>query len=247
MATYKSGSANLKSGSAIVVGNGTEWNVYTSAGQLFKLESEATFYEIGAVNSATNISLTARYTNAAYQTTRLNEHVATTNVGSKVYSGNLLYTPAIQNTVVINASYDYYTDDGAGNLTATSGGSGVIDYDTGVFTIIQNATHNASLDVTASYKSGDEMNGMQYNIFTDYTTYYNIPEMSTGDRNFQHIFTRAVRKIDSSIANASVVSIKSSQDMEVTASAYGLILKSPDGTRWRLNVTNTGTVNATTV
>ena len=88
---------------------------------------------------------------------------------------------------------------------------------------------------------------MSYQIVTDYTPNYNFPEMSTVDLNFQHIFTKSIRMVDEKLYNASVNSLAASQDIEVTASNYGLILKSPDGNRWRVTVSNTGTLLTATI
>lgn len=41
--------------------------------------------------------------------------------------------------------------------------------------------------------------------------------------------------------------IVSSADIEVTGSANGLILESPNGTRWRVQVTNAGALTITSI
>lgn len=46
-----------------------------------------------------------------------------------------------------------------------------------------------------------------------------------------------------SITNGSAATF--SRDVEVTDLNYGIVLKSPDGSRWRLSVGNTGTITAT--
>jgi len=247
MASYKTGSVTIDNGSSKVVGNNTEFNTYVSTGNLFKLNQDSAFYEVAAVQSATRLILSSRYYNSDYQTARTNEHIATTNVGTTIYSGTLAHTPVIQNYVTINASYEVYHDDGAGNLTGTPTGSGTVDYDTGSWSINMAATHNASINVTASYYSGDTLSNMSYQIVTDYTPNYSFPEMSVSDLNFQHIFTKSIRMVDEKLYNANVNAITASQDIEVLASNYGLILKSPDGNRWRITVSNTGTLLTATI
>ena len=160
MAIYKSGSVTVYVGSTTVRGNGTVFNTYVSAGDLFKLTSESAFYDVAAVNSATNLSLTGAYANSNY---------------------------------------------GAGATLAA----------------------------------------MPYQIVTDFTTNYNLPEISVSDTNFQYIYTKTVRKIDSSIYNASVFYIKCASEMEVTGTPYGVVLHSPSGSRFRLTVSNTGSIYST--
>jgi len=247
MAAYKEGTATLTCGKSRVTGYDTEWNTYVSAGNLFKLNDDPTFYEIAGVESATALTLTSNYFNTIYRTREASEHLATTNSATRVYTGTILYTPILHNSLSINASYETYTDDGAGNLVGSPTGSGSIDYDTGAWTITMNATYAASLNVLASYYWGNTLNGMSYQIITDYTPNYSFPEMSSNDFNFQHIFTKAVRMIDSKMYNASINAMTASQDVEVLHSNYGLVLQSPDGNRWRVTISNTGTLLTATI
>jgi len=222
MASYKEGTANLTCGKSRVTGVDTEWDTYVSAGHLFKLNDDPTFYEIAGVESATALILTSNYFNTAYRTRVASEHIATTNVATKVYSGTILYTPILHNSLSINASYEVYSDDGAGNLVGSPTGSGSIDYDTGAWSIVMNATHSASINMLASYYWGNDLNSVSYQIITDYTPNYSFPEMSSNDFNFQHIYTKAIRMVDSELYNASVNTIKAvsaSIDSVTTASA----------------------------
>ncbi len=247
MAAYREGTANVTNGSSTVTGNSTEWDNYVTSGYLFKLNKDSVFYEVAAVNSATKMTLSARYSDTGYQTDRSNEHIATSNVGTRVYSGYLNYTPVIQNTVVINASYETYTDDGGGTLTGTPTGTGNLDYASGHWTITSNATYNSSLNIVASYGSGEELSSMGYAVVTDFTPNYNFLEMSTTDLNFQHIFTKSMRLIDSAIYNASVNAVTASTGFDVTATNQGLTLTSSNGTRYKITVSNTGTIVSTAV
>ncbi len=196
MATYSSGYCRIKTGSSKVYGIGTQWNVYVSAGQIFKLADESTWYEIAAVNSATQLTLSSRYENTNYQTSRPSEHIATVGAATKIYSGTLDYTPVIRNSVKIKTSVETFTDNGAGVLSGSQGGSGNLSYDDGTWSVTLGTNLTATESMTASYFSGDERTGLLYQIVTDYTTNYEIPEMSTNDINFAHIYTRAMRKID---------------------------------------------------
>ena len=41
--------------------------------------------------------------------------------------------------------------------------------------------------------------------------------------------------------------IEAGQDVEVTASGYGVVLRSPNGARWRLHVDNSGELYTTAI
>lgn len=199
MAIYRRGTVNITPGSAIVEGYGTTWRQFVQRGYIFKLPLEPTWYEIATVDSDTQLTLTSKYANRSYNRYRL-ENIASTNNATKVYSGTLGYTPVIQTFVVINASSIRYTDNGAGILTGTPVTGtpvGTIDYDTGAWTINTATTYTASVNVTASYFSGQEITSAEYRIVTDYTSRLGLPEMSGNDVNFQNIYTKAVRMIDS--------------------------------------------------
>lgn len=114
MSVYSSGSVNVEVNSATVIGNSTLFSTYVEAGDIFHLSSEATFYTIGAVNSATNLTLSSAYANSGYS-------------------------------------------------------------------------------------DGTTLNSRGYQIVTDFTTYYDIPELSNNDKNFQHIYTKGVQTIDTAI------------------------------------------------
>lgn len=204
MAVYNTGSVTVKVGSASVSGSGTAFNTYISAGNIFKLVSGTAWYEVATVSNATQFTLTSRYADTNYQTSRTSEHVASTNVGTLLYTGTLANYPVIRSSVTITASNVTFTDDGGGTLTGTPTGSGTVDYDTGAVTFTFTATFDASQNISASYFSGDTLSGMTYQIVTDYTTNYSFPEMGLNDINFPYIYTKAVRLIDSAIYNASI-------------------------------------------
>jgi len=139
MGVYSSGSVNIEVNSATVIGNSTLFSTYVAAGDIFHLNSEATFYTIGTVNSATNLTLSAAYANSGYS-------------------------------------------------------------------------------------SGTALNSKNYQIVSDFTTYYNIPEMDLNDKNFQHIYTKGMQTIDTAIfkKNSRTVSANytaSGNDQTIVANA----------------------------
>jgi len=230
MAVYKTGSVRVKVGSALIKGEtGNEaFSTNVSAGNLFKLTGEPTFYTVAAITNATNFSLSARYANSTYQTARAAEHLATMTVATKMYSGTLNYYPVIQSAITITASGETFTDDSGGVLAgdASPPGSGTVNYDTGAWTITLGTDLTASCAMTASYQSGDTRSGQSYQIVTDYTSRYTIPEMSLNDVNFPHIYTKAMRIIDSRLSiTASAVSNTNATTMtNVIASLHDLYL-----------------------
>ena len=175
MGVYSSGSVNVKVNSATVWGNNTLFSTYTSAGDIFHLSSEATFYSIAAINSATNLSLSSVYANSGYS-------------------------------------------------------------------------------------DSTELNSRSYQIVSDFTTYYSIPEMDLNDKNLQHIFTRAVQTIDTAIfkRNSRTVSANytaSGNDQTIIANASlnitlpaasssskGVTLRIISNTASRVGATCTGSV-----
>lgn len=79
-------------------------------------------------------------------------------------------------------------------------------------------------------------------------TYSSLNYLSSGDS-----LQDAVATLDSSMADfitaADLLSqdVDFGQDVEITSSGYGLIMSSPDGTRWRLQVDNSGALTTTVV
>lgn len=206
MASYSSGSAKIKIGSAIVIGSNTQFTTYVSANYVFKLTNEGVFYTIAAVYSATKLVLSSRYANTSYQTART-ENVASANAATNIYSGTLSYRPVIQTKAVINAS-ERFADDGAGTLTGTQGGTGTIDYDSGLFSITLGKVLTDGYNLSASYFSGDTLTGQSYQIFRDYTPYYRFPEAAPTDQNLSYIYTKSMRMIDQAIHAITVASVK---------------------------------------
>ena len=75
MAQYKTGTVSVTTGSAIVTGVGTLFLANVAVGNTFKRKDEDAVYSIGAVNSNTQITLTANYAGVTgsgleYQITR---------------------------------------------------------------------------------------------------------------------------------------------------------------------------------
>ena len=210
MAIYNTGSVQVKAGSAIVVGTDTSFNNYVSVNYIFKLADAATCYTIAGVNSATRLTLSSRYTNTSYQTARNQDNLASGTTATQIYSGSLSNTPVIQSEVTITASLEKFTDDGGGILTgnASPAGSGTIGYDDGAYSVTLGTALTATINISASYTSGDTRNSEPYQIIRDYTTNYDLPEMGANDINFAHIYTKGVRLIDSAMYSASVDTIK---------------------------------------
>ena len=206
MSVYNINSVNIKIGSSTIVGNNTEFKTYVSRGYLFKRTGDSTFYEVAAVNTATNLSLTSRYLDSGYYAKRADEALGTINSATKMYSGTLTFNPIIQSSLSINASIEVFSDNGGGTLTGdgTPAGSGTIDYDTGSWSVTLGTDLTASFDMLASYNSGANLNGVSYQIVTDYTPHKQFPEISTSDVNPTHIMTKALRLIDSAFMKQKV-------------------------------------------
>ena len=92
----------------------------------------------------------------------------------------------------------------------------------------------------AGYGVGSPLYGRSYKITTSYTPNYSFPEMGPNDSGISYIFTKGMRDIDNAMYNASCNSIKVASNIDVTASNHGLVLTSPNGTKWRVTISNTG-------
>ena len=207
MGAYSTGSATIVVGSQTVTGNNTRWDIYISPGHVFKLISGTSFYDIADVVSSCELTLTARYSDTSYETSRISEHVATVNLATKTYSGTIDYSPVIRNTFTVLASDTKWSDNGAGVLATEAGAgrgvAGVINYDSGSWSVSVTSTTNlTAVNVTASYHSGNTLNSMPYQIVVDYTPNYDIPEIGKDDANVSYTLTKALRTIDSKMYNA---------------------------------------------
>jgi len=243
MSEYKIGSANINVGSSSVTGNSTSWLNNISSGDLFRLANDAAFYEVSGVQTATQLTLTARYRNSSYETGRTGEHIATCATDTVTYTATLDNTPVLQRTLVVLGSSETFSDSGGcGTLAGGSGGSGTIDYDTGALSVTFNSTPTTLATVVASYTSGDTISAMNYRITKDFTDYYNFPEMDNNSVNFPVIHTKAMRLIDKALYNASINQATVSGDVFVSATPYGFVTKSSDGTKWRITVDTSGSL-----
>ena len=236
MSVYSTGSVNIKVGSTSITGNNTSFTTYASAGDLFKLANRNNIYDISAVNTATNLTLTARFRDTIYETARTAEHVATTDATELTYGVTLDNLPVIQETLVVTGSDETWTDtDGSGSLSCSAsptGSSGTFDCDTGVLSITYSATPTNDYVITAAYTSGDSINTMEYQVVKDFTTHYSLPEMSLNDTNFQTIYTKAVRLID-----AAVWDVTGNQSVQTKTADYALTT-GDFGDSLRMNSTN---------
>ena len=91
MSVYNTGVVSINVGSSSVTGSGTnvDWLTNISAGDLFKIRGENTWYEVAAVTDATNLTLTTRYLNSDYYTAR-SENIASVGPATNIYSGTRL-------------------------------------------------------------------------------------------------------------------------------------------------------------
>lgn len=66
MSIYSTGSVNITIGSSAIRGNGTDFLTYAAQGYLFRLRNESVYYEVSTVTNATNLNLSANYSNSGY-------------------------------------------------------------------------------------------------------------------------------------------------------------------------------------
>ena len=241
MAVYSTGSVRVKVGSNKVIGSSTDFSTYVKKGYLFKLASEAVFYDIAAVNTATNIILSSNYVNADYYNTYLGEHNATITTATKMYSGYVDNTPVLQNYFSLNASIETFTDNGAGVLVgnASPAGSGTIDYTTGLWNITLGTDLTATADLTASYKAGGTISSSNYQIIKDYTPHLRLPEISVSDLNIAQLITKSLRLIDAAFFKHKTKSVSA----DYTATTTDRIIN-VEGNSTKVYITLTPSVSA---
>lgn len=61
LSQYRTGTVTLASGEAVVIGQGTTFLSNVQAGDLFKKQNQNSIYEVGSVDSNTQITLTSKY------------------------------------------------------------------------------------------------------------------------------------------------------------------------------------------
>jgi len=88
--------------------------------------------------------------------TRSGEVIATGDGSSSAFSGNFDFFPVLHDSLMpglvkITDGVEIFTDDGAGNLIGSLGGSGTINYFTGAYSITFNSPPGSGADITAYY------------------------------------------------------------------------------------------------
>lgn len=144
----------------------------------------------------------------------------------------------VGSSLVKGSGTQFVTYAGQGNLFRLTGEA--VYYEIAAITNATNLTLSANY-ANSGYGVGSPLNNMPYAVVTDYTQNYSLPELAPTDSGFTYVYTKAMREIDSLMFNASMNTIKCASPL------MGLVLHSPDGTAWSVNVSNTGDLSATTV
>jgi len=74
------------------------------------------------------------------------------------FSGTLANTPVIAGSVKVTDGTETFSDDGAGNLTGSAGGSGTINYSTGAISVTFNAAPANGAGITVDYQYKPQSN-----------------------------------------------------------------------------------------
>ena len=64
MAQYSTGTVTVTNGSAVVTGSGTSWSGEITVGDIFTVKGSNAWYQVGSVDSNTQVTLTANYAGA---------------------------------------------------------------------------------------------------------------------------------------------------------------------------------------
>lgn len=120
-------------------------------------------------------------------------------------TGSVVIT--VNSPTVIGSDTEFDTYVSSGNLFRIRGEDPFYEIAT-----VHSATN---LSLTAPYQNSDfsasdVLAGMPYQIVTDYTPNYSFPELGSNDINFQNIFTKAIREIDTELFNLEASSVTAS-------------------------------------
>jgi len=115
------------------------------------------------------------------------------------------------------------------------------------------ATVNSATRLTLSasyanstYSTGATLAAMPYQVVTDFTPNYSFPEIGINDTNFQHIYTKAMRMVDSSLDNVDKVVSKTTNytvaenNLVIFASNTISITVASATKKWRTSICNNG-------
>src|ERR1700678_767543 len=119
------------------------------------------------------------------QGTTVTEEIATGN-GGTAYSGTLTAFPISQGSLSITDSVETFSDNGAGLLTGSAGGTGTIVYTTGVWSVTFNAAVATGVAIEATYTtnlqtgtlSGNGVGTINYLTGADSVTFDSAPASS---------------------------------------------------------------------
>jgi len=174
------------------------------AGDLFKISLDSAFYTIASVDGTSyRCTLSSRYSNSLYTIAIVNEQIDTGD-GSKSYSGTLAHLPSIPGTTAFadGSNIESFSDNGAGILTGSLGGTGIVNYETGVVSLefFKNVSIGSPIYAT-TYNYGIPLSSMPFLIVRDYTPNFNWPEPYSTDQNPETIVRQALRLIDNDLFN----------------------------------------------
>jgi hypothetical protein len=202
MSVYAVGSATVTAGSATVTLIGADLT-QISVGQLFRRLASRVFYEIASIDYENNqINLSDIYVDTDYYTYMTGEVLGTGTGIVKNFTGTLGNVPIIVGTVSVTDGVEVFTDNGDETLTGDDGGTGVIDYSTGVYYIAFKVNVGNGVDVTCDYRYGLSMGASSYQVVTDYTPNYGWPEVNAGDSKTEEIISEALEQIDEDLFSA---------------------------------------------
>lgn len=120
-------------------------------------------------------------------------------------SGSCKVKIGSQEVVGENTQWNSYIDTGdLFKLTVES-----VHYSVAAVNTATNITLAASY-ANANYSSGASIPSSSYQIVKDFTSNYNVPEMSPTDRNFAHIYTKGVQLLDKAIHQRNVTNTSAS-------------------------------------
>jgi len=210
MTSYKIGTCNVTPGSTTVTIYNTNFD-YITSGRLFRTSLDSLFYTIDEVDSSSSqFTLTESYRNSDYEYLVVDEAVDTGD-DTSTYSFTLVHTPVIPGTAEFSDEDDIetFTDNADGTLTGDAGGTGTINYTTGVVSLAFDAPIASGKIIYADdYEFGEMVYGLQFQMILDYTDKYDLPEPFPPDEYSEIIIARAIEDIDSTLFEATSIDVE---------------------------------------
>lgn len=151
----------------------------------------------------------------------------------------------VNSPTVIGYNTAFSTNVSAGDLFRVRESSQYAFYEIAAVTSATRISLTASFQ-DSSYAASTVLSGMPYQIVTDFTPHYSFPELGENDINFQNIYTRAMRQVDSELYafEATAIEVALASVAELNCSTLTVNTLNASITTASIDTLNVKTLNA---